>query len=114
MSIKSNRSFYTIVWSFQVKQNCIEAFEKAYGPSGDWAQLFGQAEGYCQTMLYHDVAKPGHYLVMDRWVSKAAYQQFLQTYQDAYQQLDTVCEVYTLQETCWGELNVLCIGEDDS
>ena len=63
-------SLYHIVWSFEVKPGSIDAFERTYGPAGEWARLFHKAPGYRGTELLKDVDTPGRYLTIDRWASR--------------------------------------------
>jgi len=43
-----------IVWEFVVKEECIPAFRRACGPTGDWSALFRQHPGYEGTTLLQD------------------------------------------------------------
>ena len=71
-----------LVFRYEVR-DC-EAFERAYGPEGDWAQFFRQGRGYVGTELLHDVEEPDRYLVVDRWESIEAYNAFLAEHHDEY------------------------------
>ena len=70
---------YVIVWEYEVGPEHAAAFEALYGADGDWARLFRWAEGYVETRLYRDTARPMLYLTIDRWLSRAAYEAFAQT-----------------------------------
>jgi heme-degrading monooxygenase HmoA len=61
-----------------------EEFERAYGPSGEWAEFFGRAAGYVGTELLRDVENPGRYLVIDRWDSREAYGEFVESHREEY------------------------------
>jgi heme-degrading monooxygenase HmoA len=39
------------IWRFRVQPGKLDAFERAYGPQGDWARLFARAEGFIATEL---------------------------------------------------------------
>jgi heme-degrading monooxygenase HmoA len=82
---------YTIVWSFDVKPEQIKAFERAYGPEGDWAQLFGRAPGYVDTELRRETDRRGHYLTIDRWQTRADYNRFKEQFTNEYMTLDLRC-----------------------
>ena len=53
-----------------------EAFERVYGPDGEWARSSGRERGYVGTELLRDVEEPDRYLVVDRWESIDAYNAF--------------------------------------
>ena len=59
-------------------------FERVYGPDGEWAAFFASGRGYLGTELLRDVENPGRYLVIDRWESRAAYQDFLDAHRDEF------------------------------
>ena len=71
-----------LVFSYEVRDP--EAFERAYGADGEWAQFFRPGRGYIGTELLHDVEAPGRYLVIDRWESGDAYNAFVEAERDAY------------------------------
>ena len=50
-------------------------FEAAYGPDGQWAELFRTDADYLGTTL--ERTGEGEYLVTDRWRSRASYERFL-------------------------------------
>lgn len=79
------------------------AFEKAYGPNGDWAKLFDRAEGYIRTELIRDPKTPGRYVTLDFWKSRQAYQQFKKQNLAAYKALDKKCNSLTESEKLIGE-----------
>ena len=92
----------TIVWEFMVGDGREAEFERAYGPDGDWAQLFRQSKDYLGTDLLRDTAKPGRYLTVDRWKSAAAYEYFHRSHEVEYGALDARCEALTARETKLG------------
>jgi heme-degrading monooxygenase HmoA len=59
-------------------------FERAYGPEGDWAAFFRGAHGYVGTELLRDVEEPTRYLVIDRWESREAYNDFVERHHEEY------------------------------
>ena len=60
-----------LVFSYEVRDP--EAFERAYGADGEWAEFFRQGPGYIGTEVLRDVELPTRYLVIDRWDSAEAY-----------------------------------------
>ncbi len=79
---------YVRVWTYEVAEATVDAFIAAYGAEGDWAQLFGQAQGYLGTELYRGTADPTQFITVDRWESAAAWSAFLQEWGQRYQRLD--------------------------
>jgi heme-degrading monooxygenase HmoA len=79
---------YEIVWSYDVDADDREAFERAYGPAGEWAQLFSRGDGFLEVVLLADAAAPGRYLTIDRWNDHAAFERFMVQEADAYAALD--------------------------
>jgi heme-degrading monooxygenase HmoA len=89
---------YAIVWEYEVRAEQIAAFEALYGADGDWARLFRQADGYVETRLFRDTARPMRYLTIDRWLSRAAYGTFVQAAGPAYAALDLRGDDLTVRE----------------
>lgn len=89
---------YVYVWAFRVAAQHRDAFERAYGPDGDWVTLFAQADGYLGTTLLIDRDEPGRYLTIDRWRDEAAYGAFRARYADRYAAIDQACEGLTDHE----------------
>ncbi len=71
-----------LVYSYDVSDGA--EFERVYGPDGEWAAFFRQGRGYVGTELLRDLEQPGRYLVVDRWESGEAYNEFLASHRDAY------------------------------
>ena len=80
---------YWIVWSYDVKPEQVKAFERVYGPQGDWVQLFERAPGFAGTELRRETDRAGHYLTIDRWQTRADYQRFRDAFRTEYEMLDT-------------------------
>jgi heme-degrading monooxygenase HmoA len=62
-------------FAYEVAPQRRDEFEEAYGPHGQWAELFRAGDGYLGTTL--DRTGDGSYLVIDRWRSRADYERFL-------------------------------------
>ena len=65
------------------------AFERAYGPDGDWAAFFRGGIGYMGTEL---LASDDDYLLIDRWTSEAAYEAFLAEHREEYERRSAEAE----------------------
>ena len=79
------------------------AFQSAYGPDGDWVQLFRQFEGYLGTALHYDPSWEGRYLTIDYWESEKDYRTFQRQAAQEYAELDRKLDALTEQETLIGE-----------
>ncbi len=86
---------YWVVWSYDVKPAQVKAFERAYGPDGDWDRLFQRAPGYGGTELRRETDRAAHYVTIDRWDSRADYQRFKDTFRKEYEVLDARCGALT-------------------
>ena len=71
-----------LVFTYDVGET--QEFEGVYGPEGEWAQFFRTGQGYIGTELLRDVETPGRYLVVDRWESREAYNDFVAANRDEY------------------------------
>ena len=89
---------FEIVWEYEVRPEKVAAFEVLYGPDGDWARLFRRADGYVETRLFRDTARPMLYLTIDRWLSRVAYEAFARAAGPAYAALDRRGEALTVHE----------------
>lgn len=93
---------YAIVWQFRPVSGREAEFERAYGPSGAWAQLFRRGEGYLGTALLRPADGPGGYLTVDRWASREAYEAFRARLAAEYAALDATMEALTESEALVG------------
>jgi heme-degrading monooxygenase HmoA len=93
---------HLIIWRLWVRPGREAEFEQVYGPAGDWAQLFARGDGFIGTELLRDVAELNHYVTIDRWTSRAAFETFRERWADDYRELDKRCEALTLREEALG------------
>lgn len=103
---------FIYVWEYTVPAEHTAAFERAYGPAGDWVELFRKAEGYEHTELHRDVDTPGRYLTIDYWVSRAARDEFRRRFQREFDALDDHCERLTSRERQIGEFHHVAPNTD--
>jgi heme-degrading monooxygenase HmoA len=89
---------FVFLWEFEVKPGSEPAFERVYGPQGDWVRLFRGDPHYRMTHLLRDISRPGIYCTMDFWDSAPAYEKFKSTQRPAYQALDQATQGLTLRE----------------
>jgi ribosomal-protein-alanine N-acetyltransferase len=100
---KKRQQSFTVVWEFRVKPAKQRAFRKAYGPEGDWVQLFRHSEDYIGTQLIRDRDIRLRYVTLDHWNSRRAYLRFKQENREAYRTLDAKCDALTTREMRIGE-----------
>ena len=86
---------YHALWEFRVAEEHRPAFERLYGPAGDWAKLFARSPDFLGATLLRDRALPGRYLTLDRWKDAGAFDQFLESHAADYKELDSRCEALT-------------------
>lgn len=90
------------IWRFRVQPGKLDAFERAYGPDGDWARLFARADGFIATDLLKLHGEPATYLTIDRWRCETDFTRAKAILADDYAALDRCCEAYTCEETWLG------------
>lgn len=97
---------FVVIWQFEIAEDKIAAFERAYGAEGEWAQLFRHSPEYRGTELLRDAYVPGNYLTIDRWASEDAFREFRKANDAAYEALDRACDELTQRETRIGAYTV--------
>jgi len=86
---------YTYIWQYYVKYDFISEFEKIYGATGAWVQLFKGANGYKGTELLRDYGNERRYMTIDSWISKSDYEAFRKQFAAEFAELDKICESLT-------------------
>jgi heme-degrading monooxygenase HmoA len=89
---------FLTLWEFEVKSGCEELFEQAYGPEGQWVELFRRAAGYRGTRLSRELRRERVYWTLDEWETRAAYEPFLKNHASRYAEMDRNCARLTLRE----------------
>lgn len=89
---------YHIVWEYEVRADRLVEFEALYGPAGAWSRLFRQAGQYRGTDLFRDTERPTHFITLDRWTSRSAYEAYLSANRGAYERLDEAGAALTTAE----------------
>jgi heme-degrading monooxygenase HmoA len=95
---------YVVVWEFRVRSEKRQAFERGYGPDGDWARLFKRDGAFRGVELWRggalDDPEWDRYLTVDRWASVEAYHAFRERTETEYQEMDhrflELCETETM------------------
>ena len=94
-------------WRYRVDRGIREAFERAYGPDGDWARLFAKGSGFLGTELLGAVDRGSGdalaYVTIDRWRDRSDWDAFLADHGEDYRALDERLEHLTLSEEDLGD-----------
>ena len=98
---------YVLLWRFRLLEGREIEFERAYGPSGEWALLFRRDDGYLGTELLRRSEDPREYFTLDRWVSRTAYETFRYRFSNEYRRLDRLFEDLTEEESPLGTFEIL-------
>ena len=89
---------FVILWDFEVKPGNEAVFERVYGRSGQWAQLFQQDPRYRGTKLLRDVSDSSHFYTVDYWDFESAYYEFITQNQAAYEEMDRATQGLTVRD----------------
>jgi heme-degrading monooxygenase HmoA len=92
----------SVIWEFVVDAAHRSAFEHAYAPSGPWARLFAEGEGFLETRLLRSKESAGVYQTIDRWASREAYAEFKRAFAERYEELDEEVGGLSRRETYLG------------
>lgn len=93
---------YTVIWAYEIRPELRDQFRRHYGPTGSWVRLFRRTPGFIGTQLLQDESQANRYVTSDRWMSKAAYESFLERFRREYENLDQRCSTLTLKESFIG------------
>lgn len=93
------KASYMYMWEYLVAPEQVGAFERTYGPSGEWVELFRHAPGYVRTELHRDRSNPQRFITIDYWDSESAWRQFRTGFSEQFQDLDARCEEFTTRES---------------
>jgi heme-degrading monooxygenase HmoA len=102
-------TIYIIIWEFRVKPGRSHEFVAACKADGDWAKLFGLADGYAGTELFNSVDDEGRFVTVDRWRRATDFLTFQEQFGDEYRSLDIQLEGLTESET---KLGVFTAADD--
>jgi hypothetical protein len=61
---------FVILWEFEVKPGSEESLQRAYGPDGQWVQVFKGDPHFRGTQLRRDPARSLFYRTIDIWDSE--------------------------------------------
>lgn len=89
---------YTIVWEYTVPAEHHAAFIAKYRGDGEWARLFAHSLDWKGTELVRHGEEAGHFLTIDRWVSREGWESFRAAFASEYMALDLACAGLTTDE----------------
>ena len=89
---------HVILWEFVVQPDKIHDFVATYEATGDWAKLFGLANGYEGTELLSSTESANRFVTIDRWRSLDDFARFQQQFGEQYRTLDRQLKGFTLSE----------------
>lgn len=98
---------FIVIWKYQVKAGCEEAFENMYGPQGDWVRLFQAHSGYSQTILLKESPEKPIYQTLDFWNSQEVYEEFYYDNEPEISRLDQNGDEFTLSEMLIGRFHTV-------
>lgn len=98
MTVSGTVEVFTTVWEYEVPEAKRAEFERIYSAEGEWVRLFRRAPGFRETVLLRNVSAPSVYVSLDRWTSRAAYEEFRIVHAAAYAALDESTAGLTLAE----------------
>lgn len=97
---------YCILWKYDVDSSNQSAFEQDYGRNGSWFKFFEPCDEY----LGHDLLKNTDgksYTLVDRWMSKEDYENFLSEHKAEYDQLNEKFSSLYTAETQMGTFDLI-------
>lgn len=89
---------YVYIWEYVVRSGQGEEFERLYGPTGRWVELFYESTGYVRTELHRDRGDSTRYLTVDYWVSEDAWLDWRAHAGPEYEVLDALGAAMTVSE----------------
>ena len=97
---------YCYVWNYLVRPEYVQEFRAAYGPDGDWVELFRRDPEYLRTSLLADCDDPCRFMTIDYWTTREACEYFRERYSKEFAALDQRCGQCTTAETHIGDFTV--------
>lgn len=98
---------YFYIWEYTVLPEYRENFERLYGPTGAWANLFRRDPAYLGTELLRDQSEPNRFITVDSWATEEAFMLFRENNRKQFDAIDAVGGVYTQRERCHGTFDLV-------
>jgi len=89
---------FIAIWKYVVNPQFLKAFEKLYGPTGAWVQLFKTGDGYLGTELMWVTGQTNVYMTIDKWESMGQYHNFYNLHKKLIDEIDQQGDALTLSE----------------
>lgn len=93
---------YTIIWQYTINPTHRESFIEFYNSQGTWVKFFQQSADYVGTDFLQS-ENENQFMTIDMWLSQHAYEQFLEEHKEKYQEIDKLCEGFTVEEILIGK-----------
>jgi hypothetical protein len=94
---------YLIIWKYTVNPTHLQSFIEYYHAAGEWVKFFHQSNHYFGTDFIALDDDENTFVTVDKWMTPASYEQFLEDHKSAYLQLDKHCEGFTIEEKLVGK-----------
>jgi heme-degrading monooxygenase HmoA len=89
---------YPILREFRPKPEKESQFRTVYRCRGVWARFFHTSPGLLGTQLFRDSKDLHRFVMLDRWLSREAFEKFRLANLSESQDLDICCESFTSRE----------------
>lgn len=101
----NGNAVYSVIWKYKIRPENKEKFEIEYGSNGTWSRLFNQSENYRVSFLLKNEDDADTYLLVDTWINKQSYEDFIKTNQETYDNISSRFEYLYLSEEKIGSFN---------
>ena len=105
------RTEYARIWEFVVVPDHAYDFERAYGPFGDWVQLFRRSTLFLRLALHRDLQEPRRFMTIDYWESQESIEGLRGRYAAEFEALESRCERYFDHRAAIGRFEMLRYGQ---
>lgn len=99
-------NMYYMVWKYQAETSKVSEFEKEYSRHGTWFQLFEACDDFLGLELIKNT-EDGSYLVIDKWISKNGYEEFINGNKQEVDRLNEICKSLYSSEVLLGGYDLL-------
>ncbi|HRX41034.1 MAG TPA: hypothetical protein P5072_16475 [Parvularculaceae bacterium] len=97
---------HAYIWSYRVKPEWREKFQRAYGPNGEWAVFFARSPGYVRTDLLSDEREELCFVTIDYFKDEHVRGLLVEAHKDEYAAIDKRWQDATVEETYIGAFRV--------
>jgi len=98
---------YSVFWKYRVKPQQKLKFEFEYGRRGTWTKFFGKSDKYQGSLLNKRDDEVNTYILIDIWVNKQSYDDFIKMNQEKYNEISIAFEhLYSTEENMGSFISV--------